>query len=85
MLRQEMMYDIDKGRYPKWFFFRSCRHTIRQINGWVYDGGTGKAVKDDDDFPENHYRIANIGPTYQSSAEKKSHTPKKKIVGIGNH
>jgi hypothetical protein len=79
--RAEMDSDEDKGVYSSHFIFKDCMHTIRQINGWVYDD-LGKAIKKEDDFPENHYRIFNINPRYvQNDKKKKTH---KTIKGIGS-
>jgi len=42
---------------PSLFFFQDLRHTIKQVEGWMYDEDTQKAQKKDDHFPENLYRL----------------------------
>lgn len=73
--------NINQGIFPTFFIFKSCSLTIRQVNSWVYDD-KGKAAKDEDDFPENIYRIFNARPVYKSKI--KHYDQKKKIQGIGS-
>jgi len=78
--RQEMNFDESKGQYPSWYVFDTCPHTVRQVNSWVYDD-KHHAMKEDDDFCENHYRLMNIGPKYVT--KQKTSQRKKNIIGIG--
>ncbi|HRR41935.1 MAG TPA: hypothetical protein P5244_11935, partial [Syntrophales bacterium] len=41
---------------PALFFFRSCKHTIQQVEDYMYDPDTLKPSKEDDDMCECLYR-----------------------------
>ena len=49
---------------PSLFFFQDMRHTIKQLEGWMYDEDTQKAQKKDDHFPENLYRVLLLNTRY---------------------
>ena len=45
-----------ENEMPALFFSNKLRVTIPQIEGWMYDE-KGKPLKEEDDMPENLYRI----------------------------
>jgi hypothetical protein len=79
--RSAISYDETKGKFPRWFVFSHNFNTIRQANGWVYDK-RGFALKEDDDFCENHYRLFLMDPKF--GGYKRVGNKQKAIMGIGS-
>ena len=47
---------LTENEMPCLFFFRSCKHTIQQVEDYMYDPDTLKPSKEDDDMCECLYR-----------------------------
>ena len=79
LIREAFTSQPEYGIQPNLFIFNTEQEAINQLRNWSYHKETEKFGKEDDDFPENLYRLMLVA----QFVSKQKLTPDKKIQGIG--